>query len=64
VYVTTRGTTLHALDAASGGERWRRLLERRRAARWPNYTPVVHPTSGTIYVGFDSGIFAVTPTAM
>ena len=62
VYVTTRGTTLHALDAATGAERWRRLLERRpNAARWPNYTPVVHPTSGTIYVAFDSGLFAVTP---
>jgi len=62
VYVTTRGTTLHALDAASGAERWRRLLERRpNAARWPNYTPVVHPVSGTIYVGFDAGLFEVTP---
>jgi outer membrane protein assembly factor BamB len=62
LYVTTRGTTLHALDAATGAERWRRKLERRpNAARWPNYTPVVHPVTGTIYVGFDEGLFAVAP---
>lgn len=62
LYVTSRGTTLHALDAATGVERWQRLLERRRnAARWPNYTPVVDPASGKIYVGFDDGLFEVTP---
>jgi outer membrane protein assembly factor BamB len=62
VYVTTRGTTLHALDAATGAERWRRLVERRpNAARWPNYTPVVSPATGNVYLGFDEGLFEVTP---
>jgi len=62
LYVTTRGTTLHAIEAATGAERWRRRLETRpNGARWPNYTPVVHPVTGTIYVGFDAGLFAVDP---
>jgi len=62
LYVTSRGTTLHALDAATGATRWTNVLERRRnAARWPNYTPVVDPASGKIYVGFDDGLFEVLP---
>lgn len=62
VYVTSRGRTLHALDAATGAERWRRQIERRaNVARWPNYTPVVDPASGKVYLGFDEGLFEVTP---
>jgi len=62
LYVTSRGTTLHALDAATGAERWRRVLELRpNAAPWPNYTPVVDPATGRIFVGFDAGVFAVEP---
>lgn len=61
VYVTSAGHTLHALDAGSGVEIWRRKLERRaNAQRGPNYTPVV-ADDGTIYVGLDEGLFAITP---
>ena len=62
LYVTSNGTTLHALDAATGAERWHRLLEiRPNAVPWPNYTPVVDPITGRIYVGFDAGLFAIDP---
>jgi outer membrane protein assembly factor BamB len=61
VYVTSAGHTLHALDAATGVELWRRRLERRaNAQRGPNYTPVVGD-DGTIYVGLDEGLFAIAP---
>ncbi|HEY8515982.1 MAG TPA: PQQ-binding-like beta-propeller repeat protein [Candidatus Binatia bacterium] len=61
VYVTTSGYQLHAIDALTGVELWRTVLERRRnGARGPNYTPVVGD-DGTIYVGFDDGLFAVNP---
>lgn len=61
VYVTVEGTTLVALDPATGVEKWRNKLESRvNGARAPNYTPVVG-ADGTIYVGFDKGLFAVDP---
>jgi outer membrane protein assembly factor BamB len=61
VYVTSAGHTLHALDAATGLEIWRNRLERRaNGQRGPNYSPVVGD-DGTIYVGFDEGLFAVNP---
>jgi len=61
VYVTSSGVRLHAIDALTGIELWQIMLERRRnGARGPNYTPVVGE-DGTIYVGFDEGLFAVNP---
>jgi outer membrane protein assembly factor BamB len=61
VYVTSAGYRLHAIDALTGIELWNVALERRRnGARGPNYTPVVG-ADGTIYVGFDDGLFAVDP---
>ena len=61
VYVTTSGFRLHAIDALTGVQLWDLVLERRRnGARGPNYTPVVGD-DGTIYVGLDDGLFAVSP---
>jgi outer membrane protein assembly factor BamB len=60
-YVTSAGRTLHAIDIGTGIELWRNRLEKRgNGVRAPNYTPVVGP-DGTIYVGFDVGLFAVNP---
>jgi len=62
LYATYLGAFLLALDAQSGAERWRvQLQQRRDNLRFPNYTPVVHPGTGRIYVGFDTGLFAVDP---
>ena len=61
IYVTTSGYRLHAIDALTGIDIWTTVLERRRnGRRAPNYTPVVG-ADGTIYVGFDEGLFAVRP---
>lgn len=62
LYVTYLGAVLAALDPASGAVLWRLPLQtQRNNLRSPNYTPVVHPVTGTIYVGLDSGLFAVDP---
>jgi outer membrane protein assembly factor BamB len=62
VYVTYLGAVLVALDPATGDILWRLTLQtQRNNLRSPNYTPVVHPLTGRIYVGLDNGLFAVDP---
>ncbi|HZR82753.1 MAG TPA: PQQ-binding-like beta-propeller repeat protein [Candidatus Binatia bacterium] len=61
VYVSSAGKNLHAIDVNTGVELWRIKLEKKgNGVRAPNFTPVVG-ADGTIYVGFDKGLFAVTP---
>lgn len=61
LYVTISSTTLGAFDAETGAEAWRVALERRAgAARTPNYSPVVHPLTGRIYLGLVSGLWEVS----
>jgi outer membrane protein assembly factor BamB len=62
VYVTSAGKDLNAIDVNTGLHIWKIRLETRGngGARWPNFTPVVG-ADGTIYVGFDKGLFAVNP---
>lgn len=60
LYVTLTGAYLVALDPLTGDEIWRILLEtQRNGVRVPNYTPVVNPSTGRVYVGFDEGLWAV-----
>ena len=62
LYVTYLGAVLVALDPANGAVLWRLPLQtQRNNLRSPNYTPVVHPVTGTVYVGLDTGLFAVEP---
>jgi outer membrane protein assembly factor BamB len=62
LYVTYLGAFLLALDPQTGAERWRvQLQTRRNNLRFPNQSPVVDPATGRIYVGFDTGLFAVDP---
>lgn len=64
LYVSYLGAFLLALDPQSGAERWRLQLQQRRSnLRYPNQTPVVDPGTGRIYVGLDTGLFAVDPTS-
>lgn len=59
LYITYQGGSLVSYDASTGEEKWRVRLEARlNNGRW-NYTPVVNPVTGRVYVGFDSGLFAV-----
>lgn len=60
VYITTGGSELRAYRTTDGIPVWTIELDKRRngARRW-NFTPVVHPTTGRIYVGFDDGVWAV-----
>jgi outer membrane protein assembly factor BamB len=61
LYVTFSGAFLAAFNPSTGQELWRVELEgRRNGQRAANFTPVVHPTTGKIYVGFDEGIWEVT----
>jgi outer membrane protein assembly factor BamB len=63
LYVTYLGAFLLAVDAQSGAERWRlQLQQRRNNLRYPNQTPVVDPSTGRIYVGFDTGLFVIDPS--
>jgi outer membrane protein assembly factor BamB len=65
VYVTHDGAYLTALATANGTVHWDIQIEdRRNGLRGANYTPVIDPTSGKIYVGFDEGIYQVTPPAV
>lgn len=60
LYVTISSTTLGAFDPSSGAEIWRLQLEKTAgAARTPNYSPVVDPVTGRIYLGLVSGLWEV-----
>ena len=62
VYVTHDGAYLTALDTATGTVHWDIQIEdRRNGLRGSDYTPVIDPTTGKVYVGFDEGIYQVTP---
>lgn len=62
LYVTHGGAVLVALDPQTGQKHWEIVLEtKRKGVRGQNYTPVVHPVTGKIYVGMDKGIWEVTP---
>lgn len=61
LYVTISSTTLGAFDPETGAEIWRAQLEKRAGgARTPNYSPVVHPVTGRIYLGLKSGLWEVS----
>jgi len=61
LYVTFSGAFLAAFNPSTGAEIWRTELEaRRNGQRAANYTPVVNPSNGKIYVGFDEGLWEVT----
>jgi len=62
VYVTIGAGALGAFDPNTGAELWRVRVERQGSTnRAPNYTPVVHPTTGLIYLGTRSGLWEITP---
>jgi outer membrane protein assembly factor BamB len=62
LYVSAGGRDIIAYDASNGTEKWRvRLEERRNGLRGANYSPVVNPSTGRIYFGGDSGVFAIDP---
>jgi outer membrane protein assembly factor BamB len=64
VYVTHGGAFLAALDVETGVKHWETMVEsRRNSLRGANYTPVIDPTTGKIYLGFDEGVFVATPPA-
>jgi outer membrane protein assembly factor BamB len=64
VYVTIGAGALGAFNPATGAELWRVRVEKQGSTnRAPNYTPVVHPTTGLIYLGTKSGIWEITPQA-
>ena len=64
VYVTHDGAYLTALDTQNGHVHWDIQIEdRRNSLRGANYTPVIDPGTGKIYVGFDEGVYVVTPPA-
>jgi outer membrane protein assembly factor BamB len=63
LYVTYDGNSVVAFDPTTSAELWRiRLETRRRGARGENYTPVVNPTTGRIYVGLERGLWVVDTT--
>ena len=64
LYVVIGKTTLAAYNPQTGVELWRIDLEpkRGRVGRTHNYTPVVDPVTGRIYVGLKSGLWAVDVT--
>jgi outer membrane protein assembly factor BamB len=65
VYITHGGAFLAALDVQTGQKHWEVMVEsRRNSLRGANYTPVLDPVSGKIYVGFDEGVHVVTPPAV
>ncbi len=60
LYVTISSTTIGAFDPATGVEIWRLQLEKTAGAgRTPNYSPVVDPTTGRIYLGLFGGLWEV-----
>ena len=62
LYVTHSGAFAEALDAHTGAKQWDVQLEDQfNGLRGSNYTPVVNPTTGKVYVGMDSGVFELTP---
>lgn len=62
LYVTYLGAVLMALAPSDGAVLWRiQLQTQRNNLRSPNYTPIVHPHTGVVYVGLDSGLYAVDP---
>ncbi len=64
VYFTVNGIELRAFDAAVGTPLWKiRVETTRNGARLWNFTPVVNPVTGRIYLGFDTGLWAVDPPA-
>ena len=64
VYVTYDGAFVMALGASTGAEQWKvQLNSSVHGVRGSNYTPVVDPTTGKIFVGFDQGLFEITPPA-
>jgi len=61
LYVTMNGSFVASYDATTGADRWRLQLDsRRNNLRGSNYTPVVNPATGRIYVGFDDGVWEIT----
>ncbi len=64
IYVTIGAGALGAFNPATGQELWRVQLQKKSSTnRAPNYTPVVHPVAGVIYLGTKSGIWEITPQA-
>jgi len=62
LYLVHSGAFLLALDPETGQQLWEIQLEDRlNGVRVPNYTPVVNPSNGHIYVGLDTGLWEVTP---
>jgi len=62
LYSSAGGRDLIAYDASTGEEKWRvRLEDRRNGLRGPNYSPVVNPSTGRIFFGGDTGVFAIDP---
>ena len=62
VYFTLNGIELRAFDAKVGTPKWAARVENaRNGARLWNFTPVVNPSTGRIYLGFDEGLWAVDP---
>jgi len=60
LYVTIGGAALGAFDPETGAEFWRAQLEPPGSVgRAPNYAPVVHPTTGMIYIGTKKGIWKI-----
>jgi outer membrane protein assembly factor BamB len=61
LYVTVGRTTLIAYQPQTGDELWRIDLEPRRGGvgRTANYSPVVDPITGRVYVGLSKGLWAV-----
>lgn len=62
LYVVIGGGALGAFDPQTGAELWRVQLEPKRSiGRNENLAPVVHPTTGQIYVGLRKGLYVVNP---
>ena len=62
VYFTLNGIELRAFDAKVGTPKWAARVENaRNGARLWNFTPVVNPSTGRLYLGFDEGLWAVDP---
>ncbi|MEW6270395.1 MAG: PQQ-binding-like beta-propeller repeat protein [Thermodesulfobacteriota bacterium] len=65
LYVVVGAGALVAYQAQTGAELWRAQLEPRRSiGRNENLAPVVHPTTGRVYVGLRQGLWAVDPPAL
>ena len=63
VYYSTTDSRVHALDAATGAERWTfRVFQGSNGFRQSNFTVVVGP-NGRLYVGARNGLHALQPNA-